>query len=255
MHPDIRIFKCLKDSIGALLHDPRTGATATIDASDETAIVSALETYGWQLTDILITHRHHDHVEAIPALKQRYGARVIAPRRAGDAVPHVDVAASEGDSVTVGSISLSVMETPGHCDDHISYWAPSHHALFCGDTIFKLGCGRMFEGDYPAYWASLQKLMALPNETTIHCGHDYALGNARFAAAVLPKDAHIAKLLEIAESDAAAGRLTALTTLGEEKATNPYLRADNPVIADAMGLPKATAADVFAALRYRKNTF
>jgi hydroxyacylglutathione hydrolase len=255
MHPDIHVFKCRQDSIGVLLHDAQTGATAAIDAQEETAILSALKLRGWQLTDILVTHRHHDHVEAVPALKQRYGARVVAARNAGNAVPLVDVAVGEGDNINIGAIALNVLDTPGHCDDHISYWAPSHQALFCGDTIFKLGCGRMFEGDHVTFWASLQKLMALPDATTVYCGHDYVLSNARFSAAVLPSDMHIAKLLAIAEADATAGRLTALTTLGEEKATNLFLRAGDPAIAKAMGLPGASATDVFAALRTRKNTF
>lgn len=255
MHTDIRIFRCRQDNIGALLHDPATGATAAIDAQDEAAIVAALDSHGWQLTDILITHRHHDHIEAIPALKQRFNARVVAARLAGDAIPLVDLAVSEGETVLVGSVGLKVIETPGHCSDHVSYWAASHHALFCGDTLFKLGCGRMVEGDYDTFWASLTKLAALPDETDIYCGHDYVLGNARFAASLLPEDERIADLLARAEADAAANQLTALTTLGEEKATNPFLRAGESAFANAVGLFEATPVAVFAALRERKNRF
>lgn len=255
MHADIRIFSCRQDNIGALLHDPATGATAAIDAPDENAIVAVLNSNGWQLTHILVTHRHHDHVEAIPALKQRFNAHVVAPRRAGDAVPLVDRAVGEGDIVEVGSVVLSVIETPGHCSDHVAYWAPSHQALFCGDTLFKLGCGRMFEGDYETFWASLSKLTALPDHTDVYCGHDYALGNARFAASVLPDDPRIATLLALAQADAANKCLTALTTLGEEKASNPFLRAGEAAVAHAVNLPDATPVAVFAELRERKNRF
>lgn len=255
MPAEIHRFRCRTDNLGALLHDPATGATAAIDAPEEGAILAALAETGWQLTDILVTHRHGDHIEAIPALKARFGARIVAPASAGDAVPLVDEAVGEGDTVRIGRLSGRVLATPGHCDDHVAYWFADAAALFCGDTLFKLGCGRKLEGDYATFWATLIRLMALPDATRLHCGHDYALGNARFAVAMLPDDAAFAASLREAEVDAAAGRLTGLSTLGEEKAGNIFLRAGEPAIAAALGMAGADALAVFTALRERKNRF
>lgn len=255
MSAEIQPFRCLSDNLGVLMRCTATGAVAAIDAPDADAIGRELDAAGWTLTHILITHRHADHVQGVPALKARYGATVIAPKLAAREVPDADRLVGEGDHVTVGNLDGTVIATPGHCDDHISYHFPTARALFCADTLFKLGCGRMFEGEAATFWRSLEKLMALPDNTTIYGGHDYTLGNARFAAAVLPTDDGLVAALADAQAKADAGHFNALSTLGEEKRLNPFLRAGEPAIAAAAGKPGRPPAEVFGALREWKNRF
>ena len=255
MPAEIHVFPCLQDNIGALIHDPQTGACAAIDAPEEGPILKALEQTGWRLSDILVTHRHADHVQAIPALKRRLGCRVVAPQKAGSDVPGVDAFVREGDTVKVGELSGHVWETPGHCRDHIAYWFAADRALFAGDTLFTLGCGRVMESSYAEMWHSLQRLAAVPDEARVYSGHDYVLSNARFALAVDPdNDALKARAAE-AEAAKAEGRFLIPSTIRQEKAANPFLRAGEPAVARAAGKEGAEAGEVFQALREWKNRF
>jgi len=255
MSAQIHAFLCLQDNIGVLIHDPNTGACAAIDAPEEGPILSALDQTGWRLTDILVTHRHSDHVQAVEPLKRRTGCRVVAPVKAREAVPSADAFLREGDGVLVGTLEARVLETPGHCSDHVSYWFERDGVLFAGDTLFTLGCGRMFEGTYADFWATLQRLAALPDETQVYCGHDYTLSNARFAlAADADNEALKARAAE-AEKAKAEGRFLVPTTIGHEKATNPFLRAGEPALAKSVHKEGASAVEVFQALREWKNRF
>lgn len=255
MPVEIHTFRCLSDNLGVLMRCTATGAVTAIDAPDADKISRELDAAGWTLTDILITHRHPDHVQGVPALKARYGAKVVAPKLAASEVPDADRLVSEGDSVQVGNLTGTVLDTPGHCNDHITYHFAAARALFCADTLFRMGCGRMFEGDGATFWRSLEKLMALPDDTIVHGGHDYTLSNARFAAAVLPTDAGIVAALADAQAKADAGHFNAITDLGTEKRLNPFLRAGEAVVAAAAGKPGRPAAEVFGALREWKNRF
>ena len=255
MSAQIHAFLCLQDNIGVLVHDPNTGACAAIDAPEEGAILAALAQTGWRLTDILVTHRHADHVQAVEPLKQRTGCRVVAPARAREAVPSADAYLREGDTATVGSLQAQVLETPGHCADHISYWFADDRALFAGDTLFTLGCGRMFEGTYADFWASLQRLAALPDETQVYCGHDYTLSNARFALAADPDNAALKARAREAEDAKAQGRFLVPSSIGQEKATNPFLRAGEPALAETVHKEGADPVEVFQVLREWKNRF
>lgn len=255
MSAQIHAFLCLQDNIGVLIHDPNTGACAAIDAPEEGPILAALAEKGWTLTDILVTHRHSDHVQAIDALKKRTGCRVVAPAKARDAVPSADLWVREGDGVLVGTLEARVLETPGHCADHVSYWFEQDNALFAGDTLFTLGCGRMFEGTYADFWKSLRRLAALPDETRVYCGHDYTLSNARFALAADPDNAALKERAKEAERAKAEGRFLVPTTIGEEKATNPFLRAGEPDVAKTVHKEGASPVEVFQSLREWKNRF
>ena len=256
MTADIRVFRCLEDNIGALLHDPATGACAAIDAPDEVPVIKALEETGWKLTDILVTHRHADHVQGIEPLKRRFGCRVVAPEKAAGQVPLADSLVRDGDQVRVGSLAGQVWETPGHCVDHVSYWFAGERALFAGDTLFTLGCGRVMESPYETMWDSLSRLAKLPDEARVYSGHDYVLSNARFALAAEPDNTALQERAREAERAKAEGRFLIPSTLGEEKRTNPFLRAGEPALARAVGLdPGADAAQVFKALREWKNRF
>lgn len=256
MAAEIRVFRCLQDNIGVILHDPATGACAAIDAPEEAPIREVLEETGWTLSDILVTHRHADHVQGIEPLKSRYRCRVVAPTKAARQVPLADEMVQEGDTVRVGSLSAEVWETPGHCIDHVAYWFAQEQALFAGDTLFTLGCGRVMESPYETMWASLSRLAGLPDETRVYSGHDYVISNARFALAAEPDNAALKARMGEVERAKEEGRFLVPSTLAEEKRTNPFLRAGEPALARSVGLePGADPAAVFAALREWKNRF
>jgi hydroxyacylglutathione hydrolase len=254
MAADIRLVSCLSDNYAVILHDPAGGVTAVIDAPDANPIERALDNAGWKLTHILVTHHHSDHVQGIPALKKR-GAIVIGPRGEADKIPALDQAVGENGRVTVGSLAAKVIETPGHTAGHISYWFEDERLLFAGDTLFALGCGRPFERPAPVLWESLKKLRALPDDTRLYCGHEYTLSNARFSVTVDPHNAALKERLKAIEAQRAKNEPTLPSTLQEEKATNPFLRADDPAIAEAIGMKGADPAAVFTELRERKNNF
>jgi len=253
MTAEIRVFPCLSDNIGYLIHDPETKATASIDAPDDKPIIAALEREGWTLTDILVTHHHADHTDGIAGLKSRYHCRVVAPHENRVAIPQVDVHVGEGDSVKVGNLTARVFETPGHTLDHISYMFDDDHALFCADTLFSIGCGRVIEGTYPMMWESLLKLRALPNDTRVYCGHEYTLSNIKFALTIEPNNAALKKRAAEAEKQRAENKLTIPSLLRDEKEANVFLRADVPAVAAALGMSGKTPAEVFGEIRERKN--
>jgi hydroxyacylglutathione hydrolase len=241
------------DNLGVLIHDPATGHTASIDAGEEAPIVAALEAKGWALTDILVTHHHSDHIAAASALKARFTARLVAPLADRHRIPDIDVAVKEGDRVRVGQVAFEVIETPGHTSGHIAYYSAAESVVFAADTLFSLGCGRLFEGTPQEMWTSLNKLAALPDETKLYCGHEYTLSNARFAIRFDPDNAALQKRVAEVEALRAKGEFTIPSTIGLEKATNPFLRAGEKALAEAIGLAGHPAVEVFAALREAKN--
>jgi hydroxyacylglutathione hydrolase len=255
MAAQTQLFLCLKDNFGVLLHDPDTGATAAIDAPEAGPVEAALRGQGWRLTDILVTHHHHDHTGGIAELKARHRCRIVAPAAEAKGVPMVDETVREGDSVNVGTLAARVIETPGHTAGHISYAFAREKLVFVGDTLFSIGCGRVIEGTPQMMWESLLKLRALPDDTQIYCGHEYTAANVRFAKTIEPDNAAlIAREQEVARQNA-AHKPTIPSTMGEEKAANPFLRADVPGVARFLGLASAQAWQVFAEIRDRKNKF
>src|SRR5215467_1854189 len=249
------LFLCLRDNFGVLVHDPETQATAAIDAPEAPPVEAALKRTGWTLTDILVTHHHHDHTGGIEELKQRHRCRVVAPDAEASGIPEVDETVREGDRVQVGSLEARVIETPGHTAGHISYFLPADKLAFVGDTLFSIGCGRVIEGTPEMMWNSLLKLRALPDDTDIFCGHEYTEANIRFALTIEPDNQDLRARAEEAKREVAAGRATIPTTIGEEKRANVFLRADVPAVAAAVGLAGKAAAQVFAEVRARKNKF
>src|SRR5215475_4604646 len=255
MAAQTRVFRCLQDNYGVLVHDPATGATASIDAPEAAPVEAALKATGWRLSDILVTHHHADHTGGIVALKERHHCRVTAPKAEAKRIPAVDVEVAEGDEVTVGSLRARVLDTPGHTAGHISYWLPEEELAFVGDTLFSIGCGRVIEGTPEMMWASLLKLRALPDATQVYCGHEYTVANIRFALTIEPDNKDLQARAEEARRQVAAGQATIPTTIGEEKRANVFLRADVPAVAAAVGLAGRPAAQVFAEVRARKNKF
>ena len=247
-------FPCLKDNYGVLLHDSTSGATAAVDAPDAQAVLEALKAKGWILTDILITHHHADHTQGIPSLKARFPeARVIAPAKEADKIADVALKVEEGDIVAIGTLRTKVLETPGHTAGHVVYWFEDQEWLFAGDTLFALGCGRVFETPLPVMLTSLLKLTRLPIETQVYCGHEYTLANARFALTVDPENVLLTERAAEIEALRKDGKPTLPTTIAVEMATNPFLRSGDPGVQMALGMPGADPTSVFVELRERKN--
>ena len=254
--PEIRTFLCRSDNIGVLIHDPASGACAAIDVPEAAPVLAVLDETGWRLSDILVTHRHSDHVAGIPEVKRRTGATVTAPAKAGGDVPEVDRTVSEGDTVAVGDLTAEVWETPGHCADHVTYLFRDAGLVFAGDTLFTLGCGRVMEAEPETLWRSLTRFLDLPDATEIYSGHDYVLANARFALAAEPGNAALKQRAAEAERARAEHSFLISSTIAREKATNPFLRAGEPALARAVDLDAgADPAKVFTALRAWKNRF
>jgi hydroxyacylglutathione hydrolase len=253
MAAEIRTFTCLSDNFGYLIHDAATKATASIDAPEAAAVIKALEREGWTLTDILVTHHHHDHVGGVPELKQKYGCRVVGPHDKTTKIANVDLRVGNGDVVKVGNLLARVLETPGHTLDHISYVFDNDKALFAADTLFSIGCGRVFEGNHPMMWDSLLKLRALPDDFKLYCGHEYTASNVKFALTVDSDNPALKARAEQVTKLRAENKPTIPVLLGEEKKANVFLRADDPQVAAKLHMKGANAAEVFGELRERKN--
>lgn len=246
-------FPCLDDNYGVLVHDAEAGVTASIDAPEADAVRDALVEKGWKLTHILTTHHHNDHTAGNLELKAETGCIVVGPKGEAARIPGLDRAVGEGDNFPLGTAQVHVLETPGHTAGHISYWIPAHATVFVGDTLFSLGCGRVFEGTYEMMWASLSKLRRLPAATRIYCGHEYTVSNGRFGLTIEPgNEALVARVAE-AEALRATGQPTLPTRLDRELETNVFLRARSPEIRKRFGLEVAEDWQVFAAVRERKN--
>jgi hydroxyacylglutathione hydrolase len=255
MPAQTRLFLCLKDNFGVLVHDPASGKTAAIDAPEAAPIEAALKATGWKLTDILVTHHHHDHTGGIEELKQAHRCRVVAPDAEAGGIPEVDETVRENDIARVGGLDARVIETPGHTAGHITYFFPADKLCFAGDTLFSIGCGRVIEGNPQMMWESLLKLRALPDDTRVFCGHEYTAANVRFAKTIEPRNEMLAAREQEVTRLTAEKKITIPSYIREEKAANPFLRADVPEVAKAVGLAGAPAWQVFAEIRERKNKF
>ena len=250
----IHQFSCLDDNFGVLIHDSESGTTIAVDVPEASAYASALEETGWTLTHILITHHHWDHVEGLGDLKTSTGATVIGPARSRMKIPEIDKTVEDGDTVHCGPYKIDAISTPGHTLDQISWHLPDISVAHTGDTLFSLGCGRVFEGDMEMMWSSLSKLLRkLPDETRIYCGHEYTADNAKFALTIEPDNAELQKRAAEVEDLRAAGKSTLPTSMKLEKATNPFLRAGEASVAAALGMDGKNAEEVFAEIRTRKD--
>lgn len=251
----VDVFEARSDNYGYLVHDTATGRTAAIDAPEAGPIKTALLHRGWTLSDIFITHHHLDHVEAIPELKADFAVTVTGPRAEADKIADLDVLVAAGDTVMLGETKFDIYHAPGHTLGHIVFHDKAGAHLFTGDALFSLGVGRMFEGTPGPMWEGVKALRDLPDETLIYCGHEYTASNAKFALSIDPDNATLqARAAEITELRS-AGRFTIPALLGTEKLANPFLRADDPVIARYYGLQGAAPAEVFSAIRKGKDNF
>ncbi|MCC2113816.1 MAG: hydroxyacylglutathione hydrolase [Hyphomicrobiales bacterium] len=253
---ELYMFACLSDNYGVLVHDPDTGETASIDAPDAAAIQNALSLKGWELSHIFVTHHHWDHVNAIPVLRAGWGCKVVGPAAEADKVPGLDQGIGDNDGFEFGRHEVRVIGTPGHTLGQVAYWIPDQKVAFTGDTLFAMGCGRVFEGTAEMMWQTLDRLAhILPDETQIYCGHEYTLANAKFAVTVDPDNALLKARLEEVVTLRRNNRPTLPTTMAAERATNPFLRARDPALRANLGLAAAADWEVFAEVRGRKDNF
>ena len=251
----IALVPLLTDNYGYLLHEPTSGETGIVDPSEAAPVLAAAQERGWRLTHILNTHHHHDHTGGNLALKQATGAAIVGPAPDRARIPGIDIALEEGETFHLGGAAAEILFIPGHTRGHIAFHFRGEKAVFCGDTLFSLGCGRMFEGTAPMMWASLDKLRHLPGETRIYCGHEYTAANARFAVSIDPDNEALRRREGAVGALRGRGEPTIPSTMGEERAANPFLRADDPGLAAAIGLPDAPPSEVFGEIRRRKDNF
>ncbi len=231
----------LSDNYVYLAHDESSGATAVIDPAVEVPVLDAAAARGWTITDIWNTHWHPDHTGANLAIKAATGCRITGPAGEAAKIPGIDRAVVHGDTVTLGNAIATVIDVPGHTAGHNAYWIASDDVLFCGDTLFALGCGRLFEGTAVEMHASLGRLMALPDTAKVYCAHEYTAANARFAATVEPGNAALAARIGEITDLRSRSLPTVPSTIGLERATNPFVRAAD--------------ATEFAARRAAKDAF
>lgn len=253
---EVRQFVCLKDNFGVLIHHPDSGHTVAIDVPEAAPYLQVLEETGWNLTDILITHHHWDHVGGLTELVENTGATVTGPERSRQHISGMNNFVEDGDDILIGPIAVKAMGTPGHTLDHISWWFQEAGIAHTGDTLFALGCGRVFEGDAEMMWASLSHLAnTLPPETTIYCGHEYTLSNAKFALTIDPNNQALQERTKRIEALREVGRPTLPTSMAAELSTNPFLRVRDPEIQKNLNMVNADPADIFAEIRRRKDNF
>lgn len=251
----IATIPCLADNYAFLAHDTATGATALVDVPEAAPIMAYLDETGWLLTDVFLTHHHGDHVQGLAEVLARFPARVIGAEADKHRLPALDITVREGDRVEIGSVEGNVIDVSGHTLGHIALHFPAARAIFTADSLMALGCGRVFEGSKPQMHESLQKLAALPPDTMVFSGHEYTAANAAFALTIDPENPDLISRVAAIEAAAAAGEPTVPSTLAEELATNPFLRADDPNIQSHLGLVGADPVDVFTEIRTRKDNF
>jgi len=248
---DVHQFPCLSDNYGFLVRDRATGRTACIDTPDAAAILAELDKLGWKLDFILNTHWHPDHAGGNAEIQKATGATSVGPAEVERLVP-LDRKVGGGDEVMLGETRFQVIDTGGHTLGHITYYDAADRIAFVGDTLFALGCGRLFEGTAEQMWTSLQRLAVLPDDTTVYCAHEYTASNARFALSV-DDDPALKARAEAVFAARERGEPTVPTTVAAEKATNPFLRA--PRLAMRVGAAGKPDFEAFGAVRAAKDGF
>mmetsp|Transcript_3238 Transcript_3238/g.6551 ORF Transcript_3238/g.6551 Transcript_3238/m.6551 type:complete len:323 (+) Transcript_3238:28-996(+) len=252
---EVAQFPCLGDNYGYLIHDPKTGQTAAFDTPCATAYKKELERRGWTLSHIFNTHKHHDHVGGNKELKGD-GVKIFGPASDGN-IPGMDVPLKGGDKVSFAGSEAEIIDVGGHTLGHIAYYFPSEKTAFVGDSLFALGCGRMFEGTPTQFWSSLLRLRELPDDTTVYCAHEYTESNAKFAISIEPGNLDLVRRVKEIKAQRSRGEPTVPSLMGEEKLTNPFLRGDvSAEIRKNVGANESdSGAEIFAKIRRRKDNF
>lgn len=252
---EIVTVPCRKDNYAYLVRDKATNQTALIDAPEVEPIIAALEQRGWQLDEIWITHHHDDHIAGVDALRERYGARVTGNGKDRERLPRLDREVTDGDHIQLGQAEARVIDVSGHTIGHIAFVFDEAGAAFTADSLMALGCGRVNEGTHAMMWESLSKFLAMPDGMRIYSGHNYGQDNGAFALSIEPDNQALKdRIARIVELDAKGAPIMP-STIAEEKATNPFLRATDPGVKRALGLEGADDASTFAEIRRRKDVF
>ncbi len=251
----IKQIPVLRDNYIYLLHFSDSNHTIAVDPAESQSVLATLSETGWKLTHIFNTHHHADHIGGNLELKRLTGCTIVGSAADSPRIPELDQAVMDGESVHIGGTEIRVLDVSGHTKGHVAYWIPEANAVFVGDTVFSLGCGRLFEGTPAMMWESLEKIRALPSQTRIYCAHEYTEANARFAVSVEPENQDLLKRMEQVKDMRSHGLPTVPSILAEELACNPFLRPESPVIRERLGLMDAPNVAVFAELRRRKDAF
>ena len=255
MPHQIVTIPCLSDNYVFLIHDAASGATALVDAPESGPILDAHKTRGWSLTHVLLTHHHWDHVDGLADVLAAHPAQVIGAKADAHRLPALNLEVAEGDSFDFGGETVSVLDVSGHTVGHIAFHFPDTAAVFTGDSLMAMGCGRLFEGTPAQMFASLSKLAALPDDTTVYSGHEYTASNCAFAASLGEDNAAVAQRIAETTDMRAKDVATVPSNLLWEKQTNPFLRSADPALQKALGIEGAAPVDVFTEVRKRKDNF
>jgi hydroxyacylglutathione hydrolase len=244
---------CLSDNYAFLIREEESGRVALIDAPESGPIITELEARGWTLDEILLTHHHPDHIDGVPDLVAKYGSKITGAKADAHRLPALNQAVADGDTILFGGTVAHVLDVSGHTVGHIAFHFFDDNIVFSADSLMALGCGRLFEGDAAMMWASMQKFIAMPDQTVVCSGHEYTTGNAAFALTIEPENAALQTRVAAIKAAREKGEFTVPSSLDEEKATNPFLRAHLPELQKAIGMEGADAADVFREVRTRKD--
>ncbi len=249
---EVHQFPCLTDNYGYLLHNSETGETVCIDTPDGSEYLREAAAKGWHITQIWNTHWHPDHAGGNAAIKDITGCTITAPAEV-ERISNIDRIVSDGDRLSLGEYEVRVIDVSGHTNGHVAYYLPAARIAFVGDSVFVLGCGRMFEGTPDQFWNSLKRIRALPPETTLYCAHEYSQANARFALHADPDNVTLQYYAQEIDDKRSRGQPTVPSTVARELEANPFLRADHASLRDRWG--GATPAETFAILRAAKDNF
>ncbi|MDG2318831.1 MAG: hydroxyacylglutathione hydrolase [Rhodospirillaceae bacterium] len=252
---DIRQIPVLNDNYVYLVREPEQNAVGVVDPALVEPIMAEAERLGWAITHVINTHHHGDHTGGNLEIKKRTGCTIVGPGHDRDRIPGIDLEVNDGDTFKFGAAEADVFFVPGHTRGHIAYWFAGADALFCGDTLFSIGCGRVFEGTMDQMWSSLSRLRALPSETRVYCAHEYTQSNIQFAVSVDPNNLALRTREAEVKRKRERGEPTVPSRLGEELAANPFLRADQSDFQAALGMAGADPVAVFTKVRQRKDSF
>ena len=252
---DIVQLPVQNDNYIYLIRDSGSGETAVIDPAEAGPVLSALNQNRWRLDYVYNTHHHGDHVGGNIELKTKTGCRIVGAKRDRNRIPAIDIEVDEGDRIALGGSEAKIIDVPGHTVGHIAYWFADSEALFCGDTLFALGCGRLFEGTAAQMWGSLGKFKVLPPQTRVYCAHEYTQANGRFALTLDGNNAVLRDRMEEVTRLRKKGLPTVPSTLAEELDTNPFLRAGDSDIQQSLGLAGENEVTVFTEIRKSKDRF
>ena len=252
---EIHQVPVLSDNYVYLAHCSETGATGVVDPAVVDPVLAAADRLGWKISHIINTHHHGDHTGGNLEIKAKTGCTIVGPRADQARIPGIDVQVGDGDTYQLGNAVANVFDVPGHTRGHIAYWFEGSDALFCGDTLFVMGCGRLFEGTPAQMVNSLAKFKALPPETRVYCAHEYTQANGRFALSVEPDNADLVNLMKEVDAARERGEPTVPSTIGQELKTNPFLRSDSPDLQRTIGMTGGDYVEVFAETRHRKDVF